>query len=492
MVDIQKYTHLGKMKLMWHGFKRYLIPALIVMLFAIPLSGCKEDGPTTLRILVEESDSKDTVGFRKQVTIRINQFRAQHEDVKIILEELPLDSKSRDIMIQQIRSEIMAGKGPDIILMPNAYSDRSVLSARTPLINDVAQAMNNGIFLDISEYYDADTTLETEKLLQTVMNAGVVRDARYVLPLRYDIPVIYVDKQGFAETGLNKSILEQNVLDLMKSVVNIKNNTTASNFRMHWMQPQFTMNFFPNLFDYDTGEVALSQAELETFFNTYQEYWVRLLRSFSNGSLSYRPIFYQYLSNGEYWTDTGNFLFIGSLQQAMETVAIANTRNIELEMYPIRSTDGSVIADVTFYGAITAGCKYPNLAYEFIRDFLTEDFQWETNLSGVTGYWNLAAYGWPVRAEGSFSALAESVRGRSELQFAHSKHPITMEGLTDDDLPILTVEIDQARFSIPLERSFRNALKELYISKENAPSNIDISQLADDWIEKLQLHLDEG
>lgn len=457
------------------------------------LSGCKENGPKTLRVLIDESDYDDTLGIHSQLNKWVAQFEAEHEGVTVVLEVLPLDSKSRNPMIQQIRSELMSGNGPDVILMPNAYSDQVAAgSGQNPLINDVSLAMKNGLFLDISKYYDEDTELGTDKLQQTVMDAGVLGDARYVLPLRYDIPIMYVDKQAFSETGLRQDIFESNVIELMDSVVAIDDNRTAANFRMHWIQPQFTMNFLPRLIDYNTGKVTVSQTELESFFQSYQNYWVRLLHAFSNSSLSNRPVFYQYLSNGDYWTDSGNFLFIGSMQQLVENVTIANTKNVELEMYPIRAMDGSVIADVTYYGAISAGCQNPELAYEFLRAFLTEDFQWERNLTDVRGAWKPAGYGWPVRTEGSYAALTESIWARSEWTFSNNVNRIPKEALLSNDCSILSTKIDSARFSIPLEHSFYRDLWTLYDKEKMMPSDVDIPQLAQEWIEKLQLHLDEG
>ena len=456
-------------------------------------SGCKEDGPQTLRVLIDESDYDDTLGIHSQLNKWVTQFEAEHEGVTVVLEVLPLDSNSRNPMIQQIRSELMSGNGPDVILMPNAYSDRaSAGSGQNPLINDVRLAMKNGLFLDISKYYDEDIELAADELQQTVMDAGVLGEARYVLPLRYDIPIMYVDKQAFSETGLRQDIFESNVIELMDNVVALDDNRTAANFRMHWIQPQFTMNFLPSLIDYDTGKVAVSQAELEVFFQSYQNYWVRLLHAFSNSALSNRPVFYQYQSNGEYWTGTGNFMFIGSMQQAVENITIAKTKNIELEMYPVRSMDGSVIADVTYYGAISAGSQNPELAYEFLRAFLTEDFQWERNLIDVQGVWKLAGYGWPVRSEGSYAALTESIWARSEWKFSHGANKIPKEALLENECSILSTKIDKARFSIPLEHSFYRDLWTLYDKEKMMPSDVDIPQLAQKWLEKLQLHLDEG
>ena len=68
-------------------------------------------------------------------------------------------------------------------------------------------------------------------------------------------------------------------------------------------------------------------------------------------------------------------MFVGGLDFAIHNAVIAKAEGVDLGIYPLRSTDGSVTADITFYGAVTSGCKNPELAYEFLRYFLTEESQ---------------------------------------------------------------------------------------------------------------------
>ncbi len=472
--------------------KRCIIMLACVLILLGSITGC-EKVDSTLRIIVEEEDdSFSTSGFRCQLDAWIAEFEATHEGVTIILEELPLDSESRNPTLKRLYSEYMAGRGPDIILLPNAYSDQAKIFGQKFLFDDLNLAMRNGVFLDISKYYDRDEELTVSELQKVVMDAGVVDGARYILPLRYDIPVFYVDREAFAETGLNPAVFESNLMDMMKAVAEMPDDRTACNFRMHWIQPQFTFNLLSELIDYDTGKVLFSEQELEQFLQAYQAYWVRILGSAQNGALSHRPEFFEYLNYGTFWADTGNFMFVGSLQQAMENAVISNIKKIELDMYPIRSTNGTVVADVTFYGAISSGCRNPDLAYEFLRAFLTEDFQWERNISNNRGPWKLAAPGWPVRTKNSKDALEESIWRISEIHFNFYRHKISKESLIDAQLPILDVPIDEARLSVSLEQDFWKMLSSLYCRDTNQASNEDINQLAKEWIKKLQRHIDEG
>ena len=472
--------------------KRYIVMLVCVFLLLASITGCKKVDATLRVIVEEEEDSFSTSGFRCQLDAWITEFEATHEGVTIILEEIPLDSQSREPMLQRLYTEYMTGDGPDVILLPNAYSDQAKIFGQKSLFDDLNLAMRNGAFLDISKYYDKDEKLKVGELQKVVMDAGVVDGARYILPLRYDIPVFYVDREGFAETGLNPAVFESNLMDMMKAVAEMSDDRTACNFRMHWIQPQFTFNLLSELIDYDTGKVLSSEQELEQFLQAYQDYWVRILGSAQNGALSHRPEFFEYLNYGTFWTDTDNFMFIGSLQQAMENAVIAETKGIVLDMYPIRSTNGTVVSDVTFYGAISAGCRNPDLAYEFLRAFLTEDFQWERNISNNRRPWKLAAPGWPVRTKNSKDALVESIWRISEIHFNFYGHKISKESFINAQLPILDAPIDEARFSISLERDFWQMLSSLYNRDTNQASNMDINQAAKDWIKKLQWHIAEG
>lgn len=72
---------------------------------------------------------------------------------------------------------------------------------------------------------------------------------------------------------------------------------------------------------------------------------------------------------------------------------------------------GDLIADVTYFGAVGASCRHPELAYEFLRLFLSEDAQWEVNRSRSTQGFQagLIAAGWPVRAEGAAEYLWQNM-----------------------------------------------------------------------------------
>lgn len=470
---------------------------LLVSLFS--LMGCygvvqETENNKVLRILVEKNEYGDSNGLEHQIDLAIQHFAKEYPDNQIVLEELPKPENGRAEMLQKLRTELMAGEGPDVLLFSGACSDLEVYNPREPLLADVELAMRNGLFYDISEFYDADGWLQKEELEPVIMEAGVLEEARYVLPLRFDIPVIYVEKNRFAETGLSEKLFEMGILEMIDYFTSMEDDAIVSNFFLQYVYPQFAMNMFPQLFDYENGTVAVTWEEIETFLRAYQAYRLRFVESVEQHDVSDKVKMEWYTQFGEYWTEeTDNFLLIQSLQNLLEIMAIGKTKGAELEAYPLRSADGSVVADITFYGAVSAGSRNPKLAYEFIRLFLTEDYQWDRNaVSRIGNYWYLSTYGWPVRTKGSFGEVAQSAQEASKRKWVPLKYEIDFSVLTDEDMAVEELPIDSARFSIALEHRFWLDMKTLQDYHIKGPTDVDIPKLAEEWMQRLRIHIEEG
>lgn len=441
-----------------------------------------------LRFLVEDDlgGIEDTVAndiFHYYLFRWVNDYSRTHPNVEIEVEEIP-SGAGREELLQRLRTEIMMGEGPDMILLPSSPTRYYMLSEYVePLFVDVQQAMRNGLFQNIGTYYDADTELNKEELNSAVMDAGIYDGARYVLPVSYDMPVAYVAKEAFAQSGVPQDIFTYGATDLLNAVSEMEDSAIAANFYQSYTSgAPMIFNFFPELIDYETGEVALTAEELAAYLRAWQNWQMRLGEASAEGQImSYtRDLFVYFVgSSVTYWSENGFFASSDSLLRAAENVIFAKNYGVELDMYPLRAVDGSVVADVTMYAAVTSGCAHPEIAYDFLRGFLGEEFQWQ---SGEVRS-DLDFYGWPVRIKGSVSPFCNAVI---------DLNPISGENITDADMPILNVPIDHVRFPIPLEPAFGEAVEGLYDNQNKQPVETDFDQLASDWIKKLQNHADEG
>ena len=467
----------------------------LIALALLLLCGCdaqEPEGPVELWIVTEKTDR---FGMNDQAEKLTTRFEEAHEDVTIRLETIPTDEEERDAYLEQLRTAIMAGEGPDVYLLPV----RPYRSAEE-LFPDVTQSMYNGIFCDISEYYNNDTELNADGLVTAVMDAGTIGDARYVLPLRYDLPVAYVDEKKWAEAGISAKIVNAGFYELRDTVIASGDKLFAGGCVCWDVLDSFAMNVFPETVDYEKQEVTLRAEDVAALLTQQQE-----ISAMVGDYPPYTITYFGGYCFGSYWADHGYSMYIGSLTDAMLNTAVAKLEEIDLEMYPVASSDGTVVADVTYFCAVGAGCEYPELAYEYLRQFLTEEAQWEeirrdTNGIQHTGYMSgLIENGWPVRAVGGTSDLWNRVKSQHTGYTCEGAKPesrrkrLLKVWLEDEDLPILQAEIDTARFSGKAEAELLGLLWDVIDAEKGfTPTDVDINALAEEFIANLRWQVAEG
>ena len=164
---------------------------------------------------------------------------------------------------------------------------------------------------------------------------------------------------------------------------------------------------------------------------------------------------------------------------------------------PMRAKNGDLVANITYWGAISSACENPDLAYDFLRLFLTPQVQHGGSLVDSSGkeysmkFDIIYAPGWPVRYKGfaearwnDFKCEIENTGGVEERKTA-----LLNTSITDEDLPFLDEEITYARFPSVLDMEIYRLLAPLM---ENEASDNEIEKIADEFIRNLSYHLAEG
>lgn len=113
------------------------------------------------------------------------------------------------------------------------------------------------------------------------------------------------------------------------------------------------------------------------------------------------------------------------------------------------------------------------LAYEFLRQFLTEDAQWEQGRDMLNDEWPFAPMeGWPVRTVGSVRALWANAQQSGKL-------PDLLP--TDSDVPLVEIKPDVVRF--PVKTGIAALLAQLNDAQNgNAPTDADLTALAEAFL----------
>ncbi len=83
------------------------------------LFGCgkndKQENRQTLWVVTEVSNSD---GMNLQAEIIAQRMEEKYDGLTVQLDILPTDAIEWEVLLKQLRTQIMAGKGPDIFLLP--------------------------------------------------------------------------------------------------------------------------------------------------------------------------------------------------------------------------------------------------------------------------------------------------------------------------------------------------------------------------------------
>lgn len=115
----------------------------------------------------------------------VKYFGGTPSGIKAKLEVLPMEGDSSyDAELTKLRTEIMAGNGPDVFLMSGFGGGEAVLPKNT-LFQNPESAMKKNLFLPLDEYIENAQFMEFDKLDPAVMAAGRNEQGQVILPMFY-------------------------------------------------------------------------------------------------------------------------------------------------------------------------------------------------------------------------------------------------------------------------------------------------------------------
>ena len=497
---------------MYNGRKKNL-SVIMALLFVVTLCmpGCTAvdntsllppvtyDGSVTLQVLIDN----DTISRFDCVLYEISkEFEDNYPNVEV--EILRLDTyKAQFNSWEELQAEIKSGNGPDIfILNADNHPGRDLDKLLFP---DVNKAMREGQFANLSMYYDYDRELDTAGLRQEVMDAGVVDGFRYTLPLTYDFPVMFVNRDELKYLQLDEDIFEEGVVSVMDALVELGDQDLAKS--ANFFEFRYLFNFFPDLVDYDTGHVTLDREEMITFLESFLAF--KQLKGFGFGPYNQdAPDFHGLTSSSIFHTDTWANLNLAmragwSLGDVIVETVSAQVTDMDMEVYPLTGLDGQIVAEVRQFGAINYGCDNVGLAYEFLREMLTErmqwlqtDFEYENMWEGGLRNSRHIIQGFPVRTEGAVTTLYDNMKADLEYTMLfdtdeHLRQRLLDLKLKDKDIPVLKDDLGVVRYpTAGIEWEFTT--NEIIIPFEQAgydPSAVDIETAVDTLIAELELYM---
>ncbi|WP_369298301.1 hypothetical protein [uncultured Neglectibacter sp.] len=348
---------------------------VLVLLFCILIlfTSCqKAKQNEKLRVLIDlDYDNYHDGNYRESLNrdlLFCFQYPCGLDTEKIQIEFLPTTESERNVKIQALKTEIMAGGGPDVFLLScsvpgwksNRYYGKYLgknYDNPERLFPDVQAAMKNGIFLALDDYLSSAEWLDTDMLLSPARNAGVAENKLMIVPIALTFPVaIYAESAVENLPGSwSEAFAQQNVA--------VRSAYGAAAYQQ-----------FPDLFgqvaDYEKNTLTVSK---ESLYQIVKESLAmedkNLLKGVKNGAA---------FSQEEY----GGFRSVHSLDYLQMVRweqgyydGFWEEKGFPQCVAPIYNTEGGVTAEITVYAGINRNTKYPETAFRILDYFSSVNAQ---------------------------------------------------------------------------------------------------------------------
>lgn len=256
---------------------------------------------------------------------------------------LPNNTEDRETELTRLRTEIMAGEGPDAFIL-DATVPGTVTDSGEPLealFPNVEKSMYSHLFLDLEDMAQSSEIIDLESCNQTVMDVGVTEDGRFLLPLTYTFSGLILDP-----SILNDPAYVFTTLDEL-----LQSDEEALKGIMAWG----TFRLFPDclglLADYTGQNLLVTQDSLQQAIEQADAF-----SAFQDEAYSQSPALYQG----------------GRTIGANHLMSLAR-EDMEYAVLPIPNPQGGVTVAVTFYAAINANAAHPQEAFDFIELLYSEE-----------------------------------------------------------------------------------------------------------------------
>ncbi len=380
------------------------------------LSGCKKE-EKPLQVLLElngalindtTSDSMyagDLAKFLKEM--------GGPEDVEI--EVVPrYDESARQSLFTRVRTEMMAGEGPDVFIIDNGDS----------LFLTPEKNMELGQFYPLDDYLEKAQFMDQDALTAEVMAAG--RSETYgqvVLPLAYDLSVTCFRQEELPEAPAGNSW--QDVVDDDTGFLQVTGSLMRALVSNGVVDGKNCLSLtFGTLANYESDHRALAFTEeelreridqmLEIDTNTRKNLW-KLPEFFSDGV-------------------SGNFgaWNYASFCHWISDIAPENVPRASLTMLPTYCDEGGVKVSVAAWAAINANTRRPDDAFFVLDALLSRDA-----LLNLRFYDQVAYTSVPVFEESYSQDFV-----RDYLRNYREKHPTEWRGVS----PPLAMALSERNF----------------------------------------------
>lgn len=362
------------------SFLSFTLCALCALLLLSLAAACGPKEPEKLRILIDQpyASLEADWEFKKLIYTAVHMGILESADqVEIeVLPNDPMDVETRGGALTRLRTEIVAGDGPDIFLIGTGTS----IYNNELLFPYPKGVMAQGRFLKLDEYIENAQLMDWDALNPVVMAAGRNEEGQYLLPLSYtfpatiynlaeaepDIPRDSIGKLSKASTWADMRESEDPIL----RHAGILYNTQSQN--------RVASVFGPT--DDGKEHLTFTQEEMEDIFK------IGINQDIERGANQITALGQEPLGQADASVPQNCKLDMGRGFDTEEfSTGSGNISDWEMAIIPLCSRNGGVTATVSSYCAISSQTSDPETAFRLVELLLSKEIQRDSPFTCLMG-----------------------------------------------------------------------------------------------------------
>jgi len=318
-------------------------------------------------------------------------FKQLYPDIEVSYQTL-----SDEEFETRIRTEIPAGRGPDLVLMTD-YT-----------FPDIYKTMSTDLFEDLNPWFGTDDEIALSDFVIPVMNGGVLNGKRYLAPLAYSASILMTTQSILDEIGLTADEIAT-IDGFCEGAARFKEKYPDATlfFDLGGVNPTsgdistLYRSFGFNLINYETNEVEIDETRFRQYIDLVKLYYdpdydtadesMWDLPNYSvGGGLHLRRFPYDDQCAESYWKYSNSKTFMPADGE-------------EPVLFLPKNQRGGVTAGMTFGAAIPKGAANKAAAWKLLKILLSDEIQagHDESRRGTSYFWS----GDPVR----LSALKQEI-----------------------------------------------------------------------------------
>lgn len=346
-----------------YTMRKFIIKMISGLLFLtmILMYGCEEQDITDDSKEVEQKEiisiycAYYNLGIEKFICDNlVNKFLIKYPDVEIEMYDPSHgdDNMSEEDIMNNLSSDLLAGKGPDIVF--------------THQMNLSTKALCSGAFLDLNQFIDNDENFNLDNYEKAAMDAGIIDGKRIFIPFAYNLPYILSSTEKMNSIGIDSSLLKNSndILNMLRTSCDMGiSPMTITTYK--GILPFLALN---DAFDYSYSTLTIDKEYLKSFIDILVE-----IDKLSDDSSSF-PVDGKdaYYNDLLLYTDFNLYNHIRYYSEAGEDCVL---------IAPLNNSGGST-AYVSRFFLINANSKHQDTSWRFIQFALSSEIQKEARILG--------------------------------------------------------------------------------------------------------------